>query len=121
MYKQLRQHERHMHGQLKNVATLAPKQVDELRTYHQTKIQQFQHERLIHLFVTFFFGWLILFSTAGLFSLVENIDNLLIIYPALAIVVILLITEIFYVIYYYRLENGVQRLYKITDKLQRIK
>ena len=37
----------------------------ELAHYHRTRVQEFQHERLIHLLVTFFFAGLFLASLAA--------------------------------------------------------
>lgn len=40
----------------------------ELAHYHRTRVQEFQHERLIHLLVTFFFAGLFLASLAAFFG-----------------------------------------------------
>ena len=37
----------------------------DLRAYHYQRVAEFQHERLIHLLVTFFFGGLLLLAYAG--------------------------------------------------------
>ena len=37
----------------------------ELAHYHRTRVQEFQHERLVHLLVTFFFAGLFLASLAA--------------------------------------------------------
>ena len=81
--------------------------------YHLIQIEQFQHERLIHLIVTVFVGTLaILFLLFGL--LIENI-GLLIAFLGL------LCLFIPYILHYYLLENNVQKLYKIYDDLTKIK
>lgn len=73
----------------------------------QTKIAFFQHERLIHLLVTFFFAlFAILFLALGMIS-----------YIFLPILFILLIFLLFYIIHYFFLENHVQYLYKIYDQM----
>jgi len=77
--------------------------------YHLVQIQEFQHERLIHLIVTIFTGaiaiLLLLFSL-----LIENIG-----------LIIAFITILFlfipYILHYYLLENNVQEMYKQYDKL----
>ena len=81
----------------------------ELKSYNLTQIGFFQHERLIHLLVTLFFGLMFFISVvAELFLLNIGI---------LAIIIILLITLIFYVYHYYFLENSVQKLYKLDEKI----
>ncbi len=75
-------------------------------------ISIFQHERIVHLIVTLFFA----LFTILFFTMINN--NILI----LVIVAILLVVDIFYIIHYYKLENGTQYLYKqyerILDKLK---
>ncbi len=70
-----------------------------------TWIQFFQHERLVHLIVTFFTGiGTILFLLGSLYF--ENI-------PLLLLFFITLCLFIPYIFHYYYLENGVQKLYDI--------
>lgn len=77
--------------------------------YHLIQIEQFQHERLIHLIVTVFVGTLaILFLLFSL--LIENI-GLLIAFLGL------LCLFIPYILHYYLLENNVQKMYYQYDKL----
>ncbi len=79
---------------------------DEIKK-HLIKIQFFQHERLIHLLVTLFYALLfIIFMSFGF-----------IYYIFFAIALIIVIFLIFYVVHYFRLENGVQYLYKQYDKM----
>ena len=74
---------------------------------HLIKISFFQHERLIHLLVTIFYGLLfIIFMTLGFLS-----------YLFFIIAAILLVFLLFYIVHYFRLENGVQYLYKQYDKM----
>ena len=74
---------------------------------HLIKINFFQHERLIHLLVTLFYAFIsIIFIVLG-FSY----------YIFFAISAILLIFLMFYVVHYFRLENGVQYMYKQYDKM----
>ena len=80
---------------------------------HLVQISFFQHERLIHLIVTFLFA-LIAFGCA-LFTIASfNIAILL-------LTVIALVVLGFYIRHYYLLENKVQYMYKQYDKLLRIK
>lgn len=65
----------------------------------------FQHERLIHLIVTFFVG----ISTILLLIATLYFETI----PLLLLFIILLLLFIPYIFYYYHLENGVQSLYNI--------
>ena len=81
-----------------------------LKEEHLIKIDFFKHERLIHLLVTLFYGLytfiFLYFST---------------IYASFVIIFfIFLVILLFYVVHYFRLENGVQYLYKEYDKMNEI-
>lgn len=81
---------------------------DDVISNHLTKISFFQHERLIHLLVTLFYALLlIIFMALGILSFMFYF-----------IAVIISIFLIFYIIHYFRLENGVQYLYKQYDLLK---
>lgn len=81
---------------------------DDVISNHLTKISFFQHERLIHLLVTLFYTLLlIIFMTLGILSFMFYF-----------IAIIVSIFLIFYIIHYFRLENGVQYLYKQYDLLK---
>lgn len=74
---------------------------------HLTKINFFQHERLIHLLVTLFYALLfIVFTILGFVH-----------YLFFIVTLILMIFLICYVIHYFHLENGVQYLYKQYDQM----
>lgn len=88
-----------------------------LLPYHAERVAEFQHERLIHLIVTFFFGFLVLVFAAAFFWLMTFGVFALTCLAGL-LVGIVLVTELFYVRHYYLLENGVQKLYTLTEKLQ---
>ncbi len=80
---------------------------DDVISNHLTKISFFQHERLIHLLVTLFYALLlIIFMALGTLSFMFYFISL-----------IISIFLIFYIIHYFRLENGVQYLYKQYDLL----
>ena len=74
---------------------------------HLIKIGFFQHERLIHLYVTLFCIFLFfVFSGLGfIFSIF------------FLIAFMLLLFSICYLVHYFHLENGVQYLYKQYDKM----
>ena len=82
---------------------ITKKDLDDL----MVKISFFQHERLIHLLVTLFFS---LFAVVLTYLSFNNPMYSLI---DLAIIVILA----FYIKHYYFLENSVQYLYKLYDKI----
>jgi hypothetical protein len=94
-------------GKQKNKEELA-----ELLEYHQKQIQNFQHERLVHLLVTLFFGLgvLILFVTNLAFPSVGSAILFL----------VFLVMSVFYVKHYFSLENKVQRLYKISEEIKHL-
>ena len=76
---------------------------------HLNKIEFFQHERLIHLLVTLFYAFIfIIFMSLGFLH-----------YLFFIIAFILMIFLLFYIIHYFRLENGVQYLYKQYDLLKK--
>lgn len=73
------------------------------------KIQFMQHERLIHFLVTVLFA-LLMFISLTAFLVSENLGML----AAAALMLILLVP---YIAHYYFLENGVQKLYVIYDRI----
>lgn len=78
---------------------------------HLIKIKFFSHERLIHLIVTMFFAlFTILFYYIG-----NELNSLLFLILSL----ILLIILVFYIFHYFFLENSVQYLYKLYDKMNK--
>ena len=80
------------------------------REQEQLLIQFFQHERLIHLIVTALFALLTILSLFASLLLPKQ--------PVLlALDVLFLVLLIPYIFHYYRLENGVQKLYEYYDKL----
>ena len=74
---------------------------------HLIKIKFFQHERLIHLLVTLFYG-VFLFLSVIIFTKIMLY---------VIILFIILIVLLFYVRHYFFLENSVQYLYKQYDKM----
>ena len=77
---------------------------------HLIKIDFFKHERLIHLLVTLFYG-----IYTFVFLYFSTIYSMFVI-----IFFILLVILLFYVVHYFRLENGVQYLYKQYDQMNDI-
>lgn len=70
------------------------------------KINDFQHERLIHLLVTLFY------AIFALFFLLLSKDHVIFIIPFLMMIIFLL----FYIKHYFFLENAVQYIYTLYDK-----
>ncbi|MBD5464626.1 MAG: hypothetical protein HDR22_02200 [Lachnospiraceae bacterium] len=82
---------------------------EEIIQEHLVQIQFFSHERLIHLLVTITFAVL----TFGTFFLL-----ILLFSPGLVCLFIaLLILLVPYIMHYYLLENGVQKMYRQYDEL----
>lgn len=113
MYKNLKAHKHRMETAM---ASVAYNDWDALLRYHLSRVRDFQHERLAHLLVTLFFGFLVIASVAALFTTVP-LGNTIVTSIFSFTSVLLLVVELFYVGYYYLLENGVQKLYALTEKL----
>jgi len=71
-------------------------------------IQFMQHERLIHLLVTILFAALLMFGFVVMLIYFSWI--------MVGFVVIIFVVEIFYTFHYYKLENGVQKMYRLYDE-----
>lgn len=95
------------------------KDIASWRQYHYQRVAEFQHERLIHLMVTLFFG-LLLLCFIGLLLGVATLGSPTLTGLSASLVLLVGVTEAFYIVHYYKLENGVQRLYELTDKLGRL-
>ena len=83
----------------------------DLREEVLTKIQFYQHERLVHLIVTFFTGIGCVLFLLG-FTALEML-------PLLFLFLITLALFIPYIFYYYYLENNVQKLYDIYFEIKK--
>lgn len=83
---------------------------DEVIKEHLIKIQFFQHERLIHLFVTLTYAILLFIS------LIVSLKVMIFRFISLILMAFL----IPYVRHYFKLENGVQYLYKQYDMMRNI-
>jgi len=80
-----------------------------LSDFNRTQIGFFQHERLVHLLITLFFG-LIFFGSVITELFLMNLGILI-------ISIILLIVLPFYVWHYFVLENSVQKLYELEKEI----
>lgn len=82
----------------------------ELLAYHDKQIKWIQHERLIHLIVMLF---VCLFTLLSFGFTVIKIST-----PSVILSVLLLVLSIAYIIHYYRIENGVQKWYLISNQIR---
>lgn len=114
MYKQLLQHKLYIETKLQE--HLNEQQRKHLLKYHIRRVRDFQHERLIHLLVTFFFSALFLGACLAWLYLPPAGFSL----PFYVLLSILFILELAYIRHYYQLENGVQSLYELTEKLNKL-
>jgi len=83
-----------------------------LACHHRTQIGYMQHERLVHLLVTLFFGLCALLVSLYFFLHPQHV---------LAGVLLLLIIALLipYLVHYFVLENGVQRWYTLANEIDR--
>lgn len=111
MEKYLHSHERWLKNKIKQAEEGKAGDWKETEIFNHHEIMNLQHERLIHLVVTMF---------VGLFLLI--VFTLLIFAPRWEVVILLFILLIlfgFYIRHYFRLENGVQKLYELTLELRK--
>jgi hypothetical protein len=80
-----------------------------LSDFNRTQIGFFQHERLIHLLITLFFGLMFFISVIAELWLVNA--------GLLIVGAILLVMLSFYIRHYFILENGVQKLYQLEKEI----
>ena len=106
MWDELKRHERFVRGVL---AQPGAEGLAAVREHHDRRVRDFQHERLIHLLVTLFVALFALLSIGG-FLLLPSLAT-----GALAALLLALTSG--YLLHYYRLENGVQRLYGLSVQL----
>lgn len=95
--------------------TASDEEIEKVLSEFETKIEYFQHERLIHLIVTMFFALFTLSQVAMLFLAKE----FYLFIAALCMGFIFLMILIAYVCHYYFLENSVQKMYRLRDQIVR--
>jgi uncharacterized BrkB/YihY/UPF0761 family membrane protein len=89
-----------------------------LSEFNRTQIDFFQHERLIHLLITLFFGLLFFLSVSVELLLTAAGNSLIFLNIGLtAVNAILLLVLGFYIGHYFILENGVQKLYRLDREI----
>lgn len=109
MTKQMKEHEAYIREVLKDIAVADH---EELRAYHLVQIGFLQHERLVHLIVTLFFAFLLVVALVVSW----NVPSVLI----FAVDGFLTIMLVAYIVYYYRLENTVQRWYRLYKEISKM-
>ncbi len=77
---------------------------------HRGKVKDFQHERLVHLLIMLFviFFMILFFAFSLSFALI----------PLYFVFVILFFLSFAYILYYYKLENAVQKMYELTGIIE---
>jgi hypothetical protein len=108
MIDYMKRHESYVKEMLEK--KLDEEKLRQLLAYHDKQIQWMQHERLAHLIVTLF---VCLFTLLSFGFTVVRISI-----PSIMLSVLLSILSIAYVIHYYRLENGVQKWYFISNEIK---
>jgi hypothetical protein len=106
MWEELLRHERFV---LAVLAAGGSEGLAAVRDHHDRRVRDFQHERLIHLLVTLSVALFALLATGWALAR-----------PSLAaflLAALLLGLTAAYVLHYFRLENGVQRLYGLSLRL----
>lgn len=106
MYSYMQEHEKYIRGALDSTTE---QDFERLRDYLYEQISFMQHERLVHLLVTLAFALFMLVSYIA--GIVYEVRWLILIGALISIL------EIFYIVHYYRLENGVQRWYLLYDEI----
>lgn len=109
MREYLKQHEDFIRGQLASTGDGAD--WTRLARLHRTQIGYMQHERLIHLLVTLFFGLCVLVVLVVVVEQPQVLTGVLLL--------LLLALLVPYIVHYYRLENGVQRWYHLANEIER--
>ena len=107
MINYMKRHELHIKEMLER--NPSPEDMKGLLEYHDKQILWIQHERLVHLIVMLF---VCLFALLFLGFTILN-PNI----PCFILSAILIILSAAYVIHYYRLENGVQKWYGLSNQI----
>ena len=84
-------------------------ELNDILEEHLNKIQFMQHERLIHFLVTMLFAFMF-FMSLGIFMLTDKISFI----PLMVLILCLIVP---YIRHYYFLENNVQKMYYIYNRI----
>ncbi len=116
MENRIKSYEQFIKKELKR--DLSPSEREKLAKYHKEMVENFQHERLVHLLIMLFF---ISVSLALIWILLDfmfttyEISLETILFTALTLLVSGL--SVAYVRHYYFLENHIQKLYDVSSSL----
>lgn len=110
MYKYMLKHQKMVMEKLNSTNSI--EELEKLLIFHNRQIEWMQHERLAHLIVTLFVSAVDIFLFYMIFS--GKAFSL----PLVIVFLILIILTFFYFVHYYRLENGVQKWYGISNSIQ---
>ena len=102
----------------KTSGNLGPIERVKLAEYHKEMVTNFQHERLIHMIVMFFFVAVALVLLAALGYDIAVYGYMVTMLPFYILTGIVVILSGFYVKHYYFLENHIQGLYKYNKILR---
>lgn len=108
MIEYMNRHEQYVNEMLRK--DLSRDEQQELLAYHDKQIQWMQHERMAHL-VTMLFVCLFFLLCFGFTMVILSL-------PYILLSAILMILSVAYIIHYYRLENGVQRWYALSNQIK---
>lgn len=107
MTKYLTEYMKKMENKLNECSSL--NDIEKLLVEHKDKIAFMQHERIVHFLVTMMFAIVLTFFICALiFS-----DN----FALLLLVTIIIVLLAFYIKHYYFLENTVQKMYMVYDRM----
>jgi hypothetical protein len=108
MIEHMKNHERYVREMLEK--NLDREALFNLLQYHDKQIQWLQHERFVHL-LTMLFVCLFMLITFGYTLLMPSL-------PCIILTALLMILSVAYIIHYYRLENGVQKWYSLSNQIR---
>lgn len=116
MEDKIREYEKFIEKKTKE--NLGPIERVKLAEYHKEMVMNFQHERLIHMIVMFFFVTMALILLAALAYDLAMYGPVMEMIPFYSLVGIVVILSGCYVKHYYFLENHIQKLYKYNKILR---
>ena len=116
MEKKIREYEKFI--EKKAGDNLGPIERVKLAEYHKEMMANFQHERLIHLIVTFFFVSMTLILFAVFMYSFANLGVMIELIPFYGLTGLMTGLSVAYVKHYFFLENHVQKLYKYSRILR---
>jgi len=105
----IKTYKQYAEGELERISS--QKDLDNLYRSYSSALSNFKHERLIHLLITISFAFFCL-----IFVFIYAVTEISVFLIPCVLTLVLLI---FYILHYYNLENGVQSLYDLEEKILR--